>query len=115
MENQTSAKMADKYLPKHQPAVQRTGGINRTTPNLGKNLANVKIPVDIHSRLFRDPKKSDLVDIERAKKETEEKLKFLSEQAKSEISKKKQEKEEAQFKLKLQEALDAEKKKGEAQ
>lgn len=108
-------KIADKYAFKGKGCVIKTSGVNRTTPNLERKSIDVKTPVSINSRLYRDPKKADLVDIELEKLKYEKEIAFLKEKAENEIKERKKAKEELEFKKQLQLALEQEKQKGEAQ
>lgn len=87
------------------PRVQakiKTSGVSKTTPGLGRSKSDVKTPVQIHNRLWRDPKSVDLTDIERAADLAKAQVKHLSELAKQEIAEKKEQSE----KQKIQAAVD---------
>jgi hypothetical protein len=51
-------------------------GPSKTTQGLERKPTNIKVPININGRSFRDPRAMDLVDIERAKDAAEDEVRI---------------------------------------
>jgi len=78
-----------KYNQNNKQSKITTSGISKTTPGLDRKPTNVKNPININGRLFRDPRAKDLVEWEQALNEKEAEAAYLKKQAEKEIQAKK--------------------------